>query len=210
MPRLAFLVATILGLPFAALGLGPRGRCFGAGWTGQDGICPNPPGEYLASINGGDWLTERVPGRAGTYTLKSLKASPGHYCVTLRPWLSVGGSDYTVSGYFFVETCCDVLCQDLLFRRGECDGDGQLEGQVTDAVFLLNYNFRGGSKPPCLAACDANGDGQVEGQVTDAIYLLTYNFLGGPQPVGPFPNCGAGPLDTDEALGCETTPDKCR
>jgi hypothetical protein len=30
-----------------------------------------------------------------------------------------------------------------VFLRGDCDGDGRVEGQVTDAVFLLDHNFRG-------------------------------------------------------------------
>ena len=90
------------------------------------------------------------------------------------------------------------------------NGDGQVEGQVTDAVFLLNYNFLAGERPPCLAACDANGDGKAEGQVTDAVYLLTFNFLAGIPPVAPFPDCGVGPLDTDETLGCATPPEGCR
>ena len=96
------------------------------------------------------------------------------------------------------------------FRRGDCDGDGRVAGQVTDAVFLLSYNFLGGTEPPCLAACDANGDGQVDGQVTDAVYLLTWNFLEGPAPIAPFPVCGEGPLDTDETLECETSAESCR
>ena len=81
---------------------------------------------------------------------------------------------------------------------------------MTDAVFLLNYNFLGGDEPPCLAACDANGDGKAEGQVTDAVYLLTFNFLAGLPPVGPFPDCGVGLLETDDALGCATPPESCR
>ena len=89
------------------------------------------------------------------------------------------------------------------------DADGEVEGQVTDAVFLLNHNFLGGPEPACLAACDVNGDGDVLGSVTDAVYLLTFNFLGGPPPVGPFPDCGAGSLGTDVVLGCETTPKNC-
>jgi hypothetical protein len=90
------------------------------------------------------------------------------------------------------------------FRRGDCDGDGGVKGQVTDAVFLLNYNFLQGPEPPCLAACDANGDGSVLGQVTDAVFLLTYNFLQGPEPPAPFPDCGAGGTPSDAALGCTT------
>jgi concanavalin A-like lectin/glucanase superfamily protein len=96
-----------------------------------------------------------------------------------------------------------------IFLRGDCDGDGSVGGQVTDAVFLLDHNFRGGGEPPCLAACDADGDGRTEGQVTDAVYLLTFNFQGGPPPLDPFPGCGPVQFETDESLGCETPTGNC-
>ena len=92
------------------------------------------------------------------------------------------------------------------FLRGDCNGDGDTRG-VTDAVFLLGFNFLGKEKPPCQAACDVNGDGDIDG-VTDAVYLLTFNFLGGPAPVDPFPGCG--PLPDGAKLTCETTPEACR
>ena len=88
------------------------------------------------------------------------------------------------------------------FIRGDCNGDGQVTGQVTDAVFLLNYNFLGGEVPPCSAACDINSDGAWTGQVTDAVYLLNYNFLGGPAPLAPFPGCGKSTRAEDKDLGC--------
>ena len=71
------------------------------------------------------------------------------------------------------------------FLRGDCDGDGQVSGQVSDALFLLGFNFLGSPEPSCLAACDANGDGAVRSGVADAIYLLTASFLGGPPPPAP-------------------------
>ena len=89
----------------------------------------------------------------------------------------------------------------LLFRRGDCNGDGSFAGQVTDALFLLRYIFQGGLGPPCLAACDVNGDGAVE--ITDAISALSYNFLGGSPPPAPFPDCGVDPLPADETLACD-------
>lgn len=95
------------------------------------------------------------------------------------------------------------------FLRGDCNGDGEVTGQVTDAVFLLTHNFLGGPEPACLAACDVNADGQVLGQVTDAVYLLIHNFLGGPPPPRPFPECGATSFDTDEALGCASPSRSC-
>jgi len=95
------------------------------------------------------------------------------------------------------------------FIRGDVNGDGSVTGEVTDAVFLLQWNFAGGGEPPCLAACDSNGDGEIIGQVTDAVHLLRFNFLGAPQPPPPFPGCGEGPFSSDEALGCERTPSGC-
>ena len=88
------------------------------------------------------------------------------------------------------------------FVRGDCNGDGNVRGVVTDAVVMLNFNFLGGVTPPCLAACDANGDGQFRGSVTDAVYLLNFNFLGGPPPAEPFPACGVSVDPGDLALGC--------
>jgi hypothetical protein len=97
-----------------------------------------------------------------------------------------------------------------LFVRGDCNQDGEVQGVITDAVFLLNFNFLEGREPECLAACDANGDGQVLGVVTDAVHLLTYNFLGGPAPAAPFPACGPGQREGDETLGCAVPPPGCR
>jgi len=89
------------------------------------------------------------------------------------------------------------------FLRGDCNGDGNVIGQVGDAVYVLNFNFTGGPVPVCMAACDSNGDGNVIGQVGDAIYTLNFNFLGGPAIPEPFPECGTSSEPRDEALGCE-------
>jgi len=91
------------------------------------------------------------------------------------------------------------------FIRGDCNGDGSVSGEVTDAVFILNYNFIGGEAPPCSAACDVDGDGEFVGMVTDAVYILNFNFLGGvPPPSAPFPGCGLSTVETDMTLGCVT------
>jgi hypothetical protein len=90
-----------------------------------------------------------------------------------------------------------------LFVRGDCDASGAID--LTDAVFLLLFNFAGGASPTCLAACDSDGDGQATGAVTDAVYLLMYAFLGGAPPVPPFPACGGPATPGDASLGCETS-----
>ncbi len=64
------------------------------------------------------------------------------------------------------------------FTRGDANGDGVIT--ISDAVFLLNYLFRGGSAPDPMAAGDANSDTQID--LEDAVYLLNYLFKGGPPP----------------------------
>jgi regulation of enolase protein 1 (concanavalin A-like superfamily) len=93
------------------------------------------------------------------------------------------------------------------FLRGDCNGDGSVAGEVTDAVFLLAHSFTGGAAPPCLAACDSNADGAKD--ISDAVYLLSFNFLGGPAPTMPFPACGPSKAESDRALGCETALEGC-
>jgi hypothetical protein len=69
---------------------------------------------------------------------------------------------------------CDYICGDANF-------DEQVN--VGDAVFLINYVFKGGPAPYPLVAGDTNGEGQVN--VGDAVYLINYVFKGGPEPSCP-------------------------
>jgi hypothetical protein len=90
------------------------------------------------------------------------------------------------------------------FKRGDCNQDGFNTGQVTDAVFLLNYLFSGGTAPDCLAACDFNGDGSVPGSPTDAVYYLNFNFSGGSPMRAPLTACGLSVHPGDVGLRCAT------
>lgn len=94
------------------------------------------------------------------------------------------------------------------FVRGDCNSDGEVAGSVTDAVFLLGFNFLGAPEPGCLAACDADSDGEVVGTVSDALYLLTFSFQGGPPPAAPYPGCGVE--TAEDAVGdCQKPPAHC-
>jgi hypothetical protein len=66
--------------------------------------------------------------------------------------------------------------------QGKC-GDANNDGSVnvSDAVYIINFVFVGGSEPqPVLACGDANSDGTVN--VSDAVMIINYVFVGGTQP----------------------------
>jgi len=64
------------------------------------------------------------------------------------------------------------------YMRGDANSDGNVN--VADAVFLINYVFKGGAAPVPVEAGDANCDSQAN--VADAVFLINYVFKGGPSP----------------------------
>ncbi len=68
-----------------------------------------------------------------------------------------------------------------VFRRGNCNGDGQVD--VSDALAILLYLFAGNVQPACLDGCDVNGDLAVG--VADAVALIQYLFATNGFPVPP-------------------------
>jgi len=62
---------------------------------------------------------------------------------------------------------------------GDANNDAVVN--VGDAVYVINYVFKGGNAPPCLPQADANGDGVVN--VGDAVYVINYVFKGGNAPI---------------------------
>ena len=69
---------------------------------------------------------------------------------------------------------------------GDASGDSLVD--LADAVFLVNYLYRGGSEPCMCEAADANGDCLVD--LGDLVYLLNYLFRNGLQPL---PGCALCP-----------------
>jgi len=70
---------------------------------------------------------------------------------------------------------CDYFC-------GEASGDAIVN--IADAVFIVNYIFRGGRggpSPDPLCVGDVNADDAVN--IADVVYLINYIFRGGPAPV---------------------------
>jgi hypothetical protein len=64
---------------------------------------------------------------------------------------------------------------------GDASGDSAVN--ISDAVYVINYIFKGGPPPDPLCVGDADGDGAVN--ISDAVYLITYIFKSGPPPMEP-------------------------
>ena len=67
------------------------------------------------------------------------------------------------------------------YTCGDANGDAVVD--IADAVYLINYMFKGGPAPAPLDAGDANCDSIID--IADAVYLINYMFKGGPAPCGP-------------------------
>ncbi len=67
-------------------------------------------------------------------------------------------------------SCCSVA--------GDANTD--YNTNIGDAVFLINYVFKGGPAPSCPAAADANADCSLN--VGDSVFLINFIFKGGPSP----------------------------
>jgi hypothetical protein len=64
---------------------------------------------------------------------------------------------------------------------GDANDDGSVN--VADAVYLINYIFKGGPAPDPLCVGDTDNNDAVN--IADAVYLINYIFKGGPPPVEP-------------------------
>jgi len=81
------------------------------------------------------------------------------------------GIDQNCDGSDSLSGCCDV--------PGDANDDAQ--ANVGDAVYLINFVFKGGPFPPCMNEGDPNTDCQVN--VGDAVFMINFVFKGGPAPV---------------------------
>jgi hypothetical protein len=83
-----------------------------------------------------------------------------------------------------------------VFLRGDTNEDGLVN--LTDAVVILSFLFRGAGPLACQDAADTEDNGQVN--LTDAVYLLNHLFRGGPSIAPPYPEPGRD--TTGDELEC--------
>ncbi|MFN0058370.1 MAG: dockerin type I repeat-containing protein [Planctomycetota bacterium] len=94
----------------------------------------------------------------------------------------------------------DSALAQMPFRRGDIDGDGNID-YVADAVYFSEALFGGGPPPPCFDAADVTDDGSFD--LADMLLLLNSGFVVGAPPIPPpHPNCGLDP--TADSLNCLT------
>jgi len=80
-------------------------------------------------------------------------------------------------------TYCDYNCCNI---RGDANHSGNTNPDVEDAIFLVNYLFKGGQNPPCWLEADIDNSGSSEINVADIVRLVDYLFRGfAPPPVCP-------------------------
>ena len=84
------------------------------------------------------------------------------------------------------------------FLRGDATVDGRSE--LSDAIRILDYQFRGGAVLECFDAADVNDDAVLD--IADPIFLLQFLFIGGPTP--PEPTWIPGTDPTPDRLDCAT------
>jgi hypothetical protein len=82
------------------------------------------------------------------------------------------------------EIKCVVVTTGCCNMAGDANDDEAVN--IGDAVYLINYIFKGGPPPPCLDEGDANADCAIN--IGDGVYLINYIFKGGPPPI-----CGCMP-----------------
>lgn len=69
----------------------------------------------------------------------------------------------------------------FVYQSGDASNDGLID--LSDAVWTLNYLYKGGPEPEPLESGDANCDDIVD--LGDAVWLLNYLFKSGPSPCCP-------------------------
>ncbi len=122
---------------------------------------------------GGETIQRQVISGGG-----AVKSSSAHFAMSWtvgQPWVEPASSDnFGLMHGFWHETTASskYIC-------GDANGDEAVN--IGDAVFLINYIFKGGPAPDPLCAGDADGDDAVN--IGDAVYLINYIFKGGPAPV---------------------------
>jgi hypothetical protein len=111
----------------------------------------------------------------------TIMLSDREYASTFSDTIANAFQPQYKKGYLDIQqstSCCIV-------NRGNVNNDPNDAVNVTDITYLVNYLFRGGPAPVCLAEANVNGDPGELVNVVDLTYLVNYLFRSGSPP----PSC---------------------
>ncbi|MFP6737983.1 MAG: carboxypeptidase-like regulatory domain-containing protein [Planctomycetota bacterium] len=162
----------------------------GAGLGGVR-VVTRPEGVSATSAGNGAFVLPDMP--PGEYALEYEK--DGYYSTGLLE-VSVGCDNDNVAeerGLYEIPPNCPP--PEGSFRRGFINSD--VRSDLSDAISIFNYLFRGFSPPECTAGADVNADNRLD--ISDGIFMLNFLFGNGPAPYSPYEECG---IDPDNTLDC--------
>lgn len=123
-------------------------------------------GYHLHFWDGTDDSMNFVPSGQYTYSI---------HAISTYSYSGVPTADVIRTGSFYHEAeCCIGI-------RGNVDGDPDEIIDISDQVYMVDYQFRGGPEPECLKEADLNLDGIID--IEDLVMLLDYVFHGGAEPL---------------------------
>ena len=162
----------------------------GAGLGGVE-VVTNPEGLNTTSTANGSFVLGDLP--PGKYALEYKKS--GYYSDGVLETTVGCESENNVgeAGLYQVQPGCPPPLGS--FRRGFINNDARSD--LSDAISIFNYLFRGFAPPECTAGADVNADNRLD--ISDGIFMLNFLFGNGPPPYSPYGECG---LDADNTLDC--------
>ncbi len=74
--------------------------------------------------------------------------------------------------------CAPLVCDCI---PGDANNSGKVD--VGDAVYIVNYVFKGMDEPAPYTTCSCDAQGDCSANVGDAVYLINYIFKSGAAPI---------------------------
>ncbi|MBN1417548.1 MAG: hypothetical protein JXP34_02165 [Planctomycetes bacterium] len=175
-------VASVSTLSFEAIPQGKDPRAIRLSWRNADPydrIVIERNGEIAADLPGDatSFVDALEPNRVYVFRITSYRGGKASFPATL---------------------VVDTFPANVLFRRGDTNGDGRVD--LGDPIRLLAYLYAQGAPPACEDAADADDTGRLD--LADPIFILNYLFAGKAAPPLPGP-LTAGFDPTKDELYCE-------
>jgi hypothetical protein len=125
--------------------------------------------DYLCEITSGA-LPSGLTLEPTTGVISGASVDAGDFAFTVRA---------THQQYGYVDSMAYVLhVEQIPDRPGDANNDGDVN--TADAVYIINYIFKGGPEPVVGNWADVNADCVLN--IGDPVYLINYIFKDGPEP----------------------------